>query len=342
MRAHDPVAVRFQLLDLLAGFLRTQALHTAARLGIADIVGEDPTPVEVIAERVGADPSALRRVMRLLASSGVFSEPTPGAFVGTALSDGLREDHPASVRYMAMLQGSDTYTAAAEMLRSVKTGKPAAETVFGMPFFEHLEHHPEHGDVFNRAMAGSAAARAATALKHDWSSASIVADIGGGDGSMLSTVLAAQPHLRGVVFDLPHVIDAARPMLESTGLNGRCDAVGGDFFTDPFPPADVYVLAQILHDWDDERSVAILRNCRRSIAPDGSLLVLEQVLAAGDEPSYAKVLDLIMLLMLGGKERTEAEWRTLLERGGFELRAITAGPAASLIEAVPVSLRSER
>ena len=331
----DPVAVRFQLLDLLGGFLRTQALHTAARLGVADVVGEDPVSVDVLAERVGADPSALHRVMRLLAASGVFSEASPGVFASTPLSEGLKEDFPTSVRYMAMFQGSDTYRAAAAMLRSVQTGEPAAEAVFGMPFFEHLERNSEQGDVFNRAMAGGAAGRARVALGYDWSKAAVVADIGGGNGSTLAAVLDAQAHLRGVVFDLPHVVAEARRVIESAGLAERCETVGGDFFTDDLPGADVYVLAQIIHDWDDEHAVAILRNCRRSITEGGRLLVLEQVLPQGDEPSYAKVLDVIMLLVLGGKERTESEWRALLREGGFELRDITPGSATNLIEAVP-------
>jgi hypothetical protein len=329
----DPVAVRFQLLDVLGGFLRTQALHTAARLGVADIVADEPVPVEALADRVGADPSALHRVMRLLASCGVFSEASPGAFVSTPLSDGLREDWPGSVRYMAMLQGTDTYLAAGEMLRSVRTAKPAAETVFGMPFFERLARDSERSEVFNRAMGGGAAARAAAALGHDWSGASVVADIGGGNGSLLSAVLDAQPHLRGVVFDLPHVVAEAQPVIEAAGLDDRCEAVGGDFFTDVLPSADVYILAQILHDWGDERAVAILRNCRRSIAEGGRLLVVEQVLPEGDEPSYGKLLDLIMLVLLGGKERTESEWRALLEQGAFELLETATGPATSLIEA---------
>jgi hypothetical protein len=329
------VAVRFQLLDVLGGFLRTQALYTAASLGVADIVGDEPVPVEVLADRVGADASALHRVLRLLASSGVFSEVSPGDFVSTPLSDALREDWPASVRHMAMFQGSDTYVAAGEMLRSVRTGEPAAETVFGTPFFEHLARDAERSDVFNRAMGGGAAARAAAALQHDWSSASVVADIGGGNGSLLSAVLDTQPHLRGVVFDLPHVVAEARPLIEAAGLGERCETVGGDFFADVLPSADVHILAQILHDWDDERAVAILRNCRGSIAEDGRLLVVEQVLPEGDEPSYAKLLDLIMLVLLGGKERTESEWRALLEQGGFELLGTATGPATSLIEAAP-------
>jgi hypothetical protein len=148
-------------------------------------------------------------------------------------------------------------------------------------------------------------------------------------------VLNAHAHLRGVVFDLPHVVAEARALIEKASLSDRCETAAGDFFTDALPRADVYVLPQILHDWDDERARAILRNCRRSIADDGRLLVVEQVMPEGDEPSYGKVLDLIMLVMLGGKERTESEWPALLREGGFELVGITPGRLTSLIEAAP-------
>ena len=211
-----------QLLDVLGGFLRTQALHTVARLGVADLVGEEPVRVEELAVRVDADPSALHRVMRLLATLGIFSEDEPGAFVATPLSDGLRDDHPASVRYMAMQQGSPAYLAAGEMPRAVRTGEPVAEAVLGMPLFEYLAANPEASDIFNRAMAGGATGRAAAALGYDWSSASIVADIGGGNGALLTAVLDAHAHLRGVVFDLPHVVADARPVIEDRGLADRC------------------------------------------------------------------------------------------------------------------------
>jgi SAM-dependent methyltransferase len=331
----DPGAVRAQLLDMLAGFLRTQALHTVARLGVADIVGERPVPIEELAAQVGAEPSALLRVMRLLAGMGVFSEAAPRAFVATPLSDGLREDRPYSVRYMAMQQGTPAYVAASEMLECVRTGEPAAERVLGLPLFEYLAEDPERSEIFNRAMAGGARASAAAALAYDWSEASVVADIGGGSGSLLSAVLDANPHLRGVVFDLPQVVEAARPAIEAAGVSDRCEIVGGDFFADALPRADVYVLARILHDWNDEKAVAILANCRRCIADGGRLRVLEQVLPEGDEPSYGRLLDLIMLVMLGGKERTAGEWRELLARGGFELVSAVPGAVTGLIEAVP-------
>ncbi len=330
----DP-AVRLGLLDLLGGFLRTQALQTVAVLGVADIVGNEPVAVEELAARVQANPSALHRVLRLLASNGVFSEAAPGAFVSTPLSDGLRTDSPLSVRHMAMFQGSDTYLAAGQMLRAVQTGQPTAETVFGTSFFEHLASDPERNAIFNQAMGGGAGARAAAAVGFDWSSSSVVADIGGGNGSVLIGVLGAHEHLHGVVFDQPHVIAQAQPIIDAAGLTERCATAGGDFFTDALPTADVYVLAQILHDWDDAQALTILRNCRRAIAQDGRLLLLEQVMPDGDAPSYAKLLDLIMLVLLGGKERTAGEWRVLLQAGGFELLEITPRPATNLIEAAP-------
>ena len=321
-----------QLLDLLGGFLRTQALATVARLGVADIVGEEPVAVEELAARVEVNPSALHRVMRLLASVGIFSEAVPGAFVGTYLSDGLRDDRPDSVRYLAMHQGGGPYLAAGEMLRSVRTGHAAAERVFGMPFFEYLASDPEASDVFNRAM-GSGTSAPDVAVGYDWGKASVVADIGGGNGTLLSAVLGAHAHLQGVVFDLPHVAAEARLVLEKAGLSDRCEVVGGDFFSDALPGADVHVLARVLHDWDDEQATAILRNCRRSIAEDGRLLMVELVLPTGDEPSYGKLLDLIMLTLVGGRERTEVEWRALMQAGGFELVSVTSSAATSLLEA---------
>ena len=302
---------------------------------MGDVVGEEPMPVTEIAARVDADPSSLRRVMRLLASIGIFSEAEPGSFVATPMSDLLRDDRPDSVRYLAMQQGSPTYRAAGELLQSVRTGEPTAEAVLGKPFFDYLADDAEASDLFNRAMAGNARARAAATLAFDWGGVATVADIGGGNGSLLTTLLAAEEHLRGVVFDLPHVVQDARPVIDEAGLSARCETAGGDFFADDLPGADVYLMAQILHDWDDERALAILRNCRRSIADGGRLLVVDMVMPEGQEPSYGKLLDLIMMCMIGGKERTEPEWRALLADGGWELDRVTTGPAISLLEAVP-------
>ena len=334
--ADSSVAHRATLRDLLGGFLRTQAIAVAAHLGVADIVGDEPISSDQLASQVGADGPSLYRVLRLLASLGIFSEVEPRAFVRTSLSDGLRSDAPLSVRHFAVLFASDAYRAAGEMRESIRTGRPVAEQVFGMPFFEHLAEDAAASETFNRAMGGGAAARAAAALQHAWANHATVIDIGGGNGSLISAVLNAHMHLRGVVFDTPHVAADAQRLIEDAGLSDRCEAVAGDFFSEPIPPADVHVLSQILHDWDDEQALAVLRNSRASIASAGRLLVIEQVVPDGDEPSFSKELDLLMLVLLGGKERAAAEWRTLLAKGAFELTAIKPAAGTNLIEAAPV------
>ena len=329
------VATRATLMDLLAGFLRTQAIGVAAHLGVADVVGDDPIGVDELAARVGADAGSLYRVLRLLASLGIFSEAAPRAFVRTPLSDGLRGDAALSARHAAMFWAGDAYRSGAGMLDAVRTGEPVAGQVFGMPFFDHLAQDPEASATFNRAMAGGAPARAAAALEHAWADRATVADIGGGDGSLLRTLLAAHPHLRGVVFDLPHVVAEAERATAAAGLADRLAATGGDFLADPLPAADVHILAQILHDWDDERAVEILRASRAALGDGGRLLVIEQVVAAGDERGFAKELDLLMLVLLGGRERSEDEWAALLSAGGFRLASITPAAGTCLIEAVP-------
>jgi SAM-dependent methyltransferase len=330
----DAGSVRPQLLDLLGGYMRTQALVSAVQLGIPDLVGDQPRDVDDLAAEADAHAPSLYRLLRLLASLGVFAEASPRSFVATPLSDGLRADAPQSLRYVALTFGAAPYRAWAGALHSFQTGEPAFDQVFGMPYFAFLEQHPQLGDNFDRAMASGAQARVAALGGYDWNGVSTVADIGGGTGSLLGTVLEANPRLRGIVFDLPHVAAKARASLEEAGLDERCQVVPGDFFTDPLPEADAYLLANILHDWDDDRALAILRNCHRSAAEDGRLLLLENVIPDDDEPSWAKQLDLHMLVMLGGKERSESEWRELLDEAGFQLVRIAPPIGTHLIEAV--------
>ncbi len=332
----DPVAVRGTLLDLISGFLRTQAVAVAAELRIADRVGAEPVAVEQLARDVEVDPDALYRVLRLLAGLGVFAEAAPRRFVATPLSDGLRDDAPLSVRHIARLYGSDAYRAGGGLLQAVRSGEPVAADVFGMGFFDHLAADGRAAERFNLAMAGGAPARAAAALAHPWDGVGVVVDVGGGTGGLLAAVLRAHPHLEGVVFDLPHVVPAARQVLEDAGVAARGRVAGGDFFADPIPAGDVHVLAQILHDWADPEALAILRACRASLAPGGRLLVLEQVVPDQPGPSFATALDLLMLVLLGGRERSAAEWRTLLRRGGFELVRITPAAGTNLLEAAAV------
>ena len=331
------VATRAALAELLGGYMRTQAIAVVAHLGVADAVGDEPVGIDELAARAGADAPTLYRVLRLLASHGIFAEAAPRAFVRTRLSDGLRSDARLSARHTAMFWASEPYRVAGELLAVVRTGEPAAERVLGMPFFDHLAEDPAASDTFNRAMAGGAGARATAALEHDWAGHATVADIGGGDGSLLRVLLAAHPHLRGVVFDLPHVAAEAERAFAAAGLGGRATAVGGDFFADAVPPADVHVLAQILHDWDDDRAIAILRGSRAALAGHGRLLVIELIVPDGDDPSFAKELDLLILTLVGGRERSEPEWRALLRAGGFDLVSITPVAGTNLLEAVPAA-----
>jgi len=213
------------------------------------------------------------------------------------------------------------------------TGEPAFDQVYGSGFFDFLAEHPDTSGTFDRAMAAGSQGRVADLLSYDWTGIERVADIGGGNGAALGVVLASNPHLRGVLFDLPTAVVAADEVLRDAGVLDRCDIVGGDFFTDSLPPADVYVLSQILHDWNDERASAILRNCRRTLADDGRLLLVEGIVPDGPEPDFGKLFDLHMLVLVGGKERTESEWRALLAQERFEFRQVTPD---GLIEARPV------
>lgn len=314
-----PGEIRGQLWEMLAGFVRTQALSVAVKLGVPDVVSADAMDIAEIARRVDAHEPSLYRLMRFLATEEVFAEVEPRRFTATPLSNGLRADAPMSARWLAIMLGSEHYRSWSEALHSFLTGEPAFDRVYGQAYFDYLSAHPDESVVFDRAMASGAVGRAAALAGYDWTGVERVADIGGGNGTALAAVLSAHPHLRGTLFDLPTVVAAAETVLREAGVRDRCDIVGGDFFVDPLPSADVYVLAQILHDWNDERARAILRNCRRSLADGGLLLLVEGILPDGPEPDFGKLFDLHMLVLVGGKERTADEWRALLREEAFEL-----------------------
>jgi SAM-dependent methyltransferase len=331
----DAAAVRAELLDRLAGFMRTQSLATVAALGIADLVGEAPVAVGDIALRVGADESALYRLLRFLASEGVFAEVEGRRFRSTSLSDGLRSDEPLSARFIAIAFGREHYRAWAEALHAFTSGRPGFDHAFGSGYFDWLAGHPAESANFNQAMGAGARGRIELLAGHDWSGVRRVVDVGGGNGTVLAAILSQHPSPTGVLFDLPSVVGDAAAGLAAAGVADRCEIVAGDFFADPLPPADAIVLGQILHDWDDDRAGRILRGCRRAIAADGRLLILDGVLPEEPGPAWLKLFDLHMLVMLGGRERTAGEWRDLLAGEGFALGRITPGWAASLIEAAP-------
>ncbi len=325
---------RPQALHLLGGFMITQAMGAVARLGIADLVAEQPRTVAQLAEETGVDVGGLTRVVRALASVGVFATED-GLVRTTAIGDLLRAGAPGSIHALAIAFSSEHYAAWGDAHESIRTGEPAFPRLFGSPYFEWLGSHPGEADVFNRAMASATAAKHGVLVGRDWADVETVVDVGGGTGSLLGAILSTQPHLHGVVVDLPHARAGAEATIAAAGLEDRFSFVEASFFEAVPDGADVYILSQILHDWNDEQARAILRVCRAASRPDSRLLIVDAVLRPGDEPDWAKVIDLHMLVMLGGRERSEEEWRSLLAEGGFTLdRIVPAGPG-TVVEATP-------
>ena len=241
---------------------------------------------------------------------------------------------------MVLAEGEDFYPVWGELLHSVRTGQTVFARVYGMSNWEYRERNPEANARFNAYMGDlTRQAAAAVVIHYRFPERGTVVDVGGGDGTLLAAILQAYPHPRGVLFDLPHVVAQAEAVLASAGVADRCTRVGGDFFTDVPPGGDRYVLSRVLHDWGDDRAADILRSCRRAMAPGALLLVIERVMPGRNVPSVAKLRDMHMLLINhGGRERTEGEWRTLLEAGGFALQSLTpAGPMYHVIEASPLA-----
>lgn len=333
-----PSAPGAALADLIWGYQRTQLVYVAAKLGLADLMAEGPTSVDALADATNTHAPSLYRVLRALAGHGVFAERQDGLFELTPMAELLRSSRPGSVRALALAEGADFYPVWGELLFSVQTGQPAFAQVYGMPNWEYRALHPDANSRFNAYMGDLTRQKAAAVVAHyRFPESGVVVDVGGGDGTLLASILAAYPGLQGILFDREHVVGEARAILTGAGVAERCDVVGGDFFVAVPAGGDRYVLATVLHDWNDERATEILQQCRRVMARDARLLVIERVLPPGNTPSIAKLRDVHMLVgNVGGRERTEAEWRTLLAAGGFRLASSTAaGPAYHVLEGAP-------
>jgi hypothetical protein len=304
--------------NLLRGALGTRALAIVAELGVADALADGPRPVADVAHEVGADGETLYRLLRALACDGVFAEDEPRVFRNTPPSELLRRT--SGWNDFAHLFGGLFYRAVADLDAS---GKPPFADTFGTDFWTWLEAHPDERAAFDRAMEQGKEGRLGR-LEVEWRGDETVVDVGGGNGSLLVALLGLQPGLRGIVFDLPETVR------DEAALGDRIEFVEGSFF-ERVPEGDVYILSTILHDWDDEPAAAILRTIGAAAPPEARLLILDAVVPPGNEPGGGKWLDLLMLTVAGGKERTEAQWRELLDAGGFEpVRFHEA-----LIEAVP-------
>jgi hypothetical protein len=327
-----------RLANMIGGYFLSQAIHVAARLGIADRLRDGPQRAGQLARAVGAHARSLHRLLRTLTGFGIFAQDDSGRFRLTELGELIRSDVPGSLRATALTVGEAHYPAFAELLYSVRTGRPGFDRAFGMSLFDFFAANGEEAHNFDAALAGFRSQAASAMLDaYDFSGVGRLVDVGGGTGSLLSAVLAKYPAMTGTLVDLPHVVEQASAHLEAAGLRERCTLIGGDFFTAVPAGGDVYLLRHIIHDWDDDRAVRILKNCRRAMAAAGKLLLVESVVQPDNEPSLDKVFDLVMLAVTGGMERTEPEYRELLAGSGFRLGGVVPTPAAvHVLEASPI------
>jgi O-methyltransferase domain/Dimerisation domain len=326
-----------RLFQLASGYRLTQALYVAAKLEIADRLVGGPRDADSLAREVGAHPDRLFRVLRALASFGVFTLDAERRFSLTPVGECLRSDAPGSLAAFSTFQGEEPYRAFGELLHTVRTGETAFDHIYGMGHFDYLAQHPDASATFHRAMAGALGVLDDPLEGCDLHDRHVVVDIGGGRGALLAAVLRRYPALKGILFDLPNAVTDAPAFLDSCGVKNRCEVRTGSAFDSVPSGGDVYVMSRILHDWSDEKASQLLRNCRKAIPDEGVLLLREGVLGEGAPPPARAQLDLIMMAVTGGRERTEAEWRELLRRAGFSLQTVLPGPRSQeLILAHPV------
>jgi O-methyltransferase domain len=303
-----------RLWSLMRGAMATQALRVAAQLRIADTLADGPRGIAALSSET--DPDAVHRALRALASDGIFREVEPGVFANTPASELLRTDGDQAWHEFALQFGGEWYDAFARFPDAVETGEPTFPGLYGAHFETWMREHPDALEVFNRSMEMGAAQRIDAVASLDWD-AEVVVDVGGGTGHMLAELIRRNPGLRGVLFDLPEVVAGVDP---PAGV----DVVAGNFL-DGVPAADAYVLSRILHGLGDEKAARVLENIRAAADPGARVLLIESLVPPGNEPNGSKWLDLLMLVLSGGRERTEEEWRALLARAGLAIESIEDG-----------------
>jgi hypothetical protein len=324
---HPPEAI----LRLSTAYWASRCLHVIAQFGIADALGDEPQSAAALAAKTGTNADALHRILRAVCNYGIFTLHD-GVFAHNAASRLLRSDNPASMRSLAQFMGLDFHWDVYRHLgHSLETGESAAPQVVRGGSFEHLRDHPDDGRIFNEAMVGKSFGQIAPVLgAYDFSGFKTIGDIGGGVGHLLAAILNAVPAAKGVLFDLPEVIAQAqaRP-------NPRITYVGGDFFKDKIPACDLYVMMTVIHDWSDAESIAIFRNLRGNAPPNAKLLLVEAIIDESATDSFPIDMDIEMLAFVHGRERTQAQWQSLLAKSGFKLTSATPlGGLSGLVEAV--------
>jgi hypothetical protein len=321
------------------GYMISAALHVATRLDIAEQLEAGPSHVRALAARAGVREDGLYRVMRALASVGIFAEQEPRTFALTPAAALMRKGPGQLGDGIDFICDTLHLQAYGEMLHTVRTGVPSGEKVVGMPLFDYLARHPEYSSSFNNAMtAFSASVMPAVLQVYDFTGIDVLVDVAGGHGHVLTSVLRAYPAMTGVLFDLEHVIAGAAPLIEAAGVTARCRTASGDFFSAVPAGGDAYIMKHIIHDWEDDKAVAILSNIRTALGrtAGGRVILLEAVVPAGNEPGLSKLIDLEMMLMPGGRERTADEFSALFSRAGLRLsRIVPTESMLSVVEARP-------
>jgi len=328
-------------MQVATGHFVASALHGVLSAGIPDLLKSGSKSVAELALLAGLHEGALYRVMRALSAAGLFRENPARTFSLTAVSEPLCKDAENSVRHMALwLTLPFHFEVYGQLCHSLRTGETVSEKLYGLPCFDYLAQNKEVNDVFNDAMTEFSANVIPAVLEaydFSWLSLKTLVDVAGGHGKVLTAILKKNPGVRGILFDLEHVVNGAVPCIESEGLSARCSVAHGDFFK-AVPAGDAYIMKNIIHDWDDAHALTILKNIHAAAAPDARLFLIEAVMAPGNEPHFAKMVDLEMMLLPGGLERTEEEYRDLLAESGFKLtQVIKTKSPLDLIEAVRIA-----
>jgi hypothetical protein len=327
-----------QLIQMAAGSWVAAALYGAAKLGLADLLADGPRSAAEMAPATGTHAPTLHRFLRTLGSLGIVTDTGGGRYALTPLGEALKSGAPGAARSTIMMFGGPIFWRSwEEIVYSLQTGKTGFEKVWGMGAFDYLAQHPEEASLFSETMVGFHWSEPPTvADAYDFSSLKTVVDVGGASGNMLAAILARHPGVRGVLYDLPHVVRDAPALLKARGIDDRVTIEAGSFFERVPSGGDAYVMSHIIHDWSEEQCLTILGNCRKAMRADSRLLIVETVIPEDNSPHQGKLQDLVMLVLPGGQERTEAEYDALLTKGGFQLRrVIPTSSVVSIVEAIP-------
>ena len=327
------------MLQIISGFWISRAVYVIGKLGIPDLLAAGPKTAEELASATKTHAPSLFRILRALVSVGVLNYAEGGRFAQTPLSETLVTDAPGSLRWFAVSElGQEHYPAWGNLMHSVKTGEIAFDNFFGVDIWKYFQQNPEDAVVFNNSMSSvTAVTNEAITSLYDFSQFGTIVDVGGGHGGLITSILKKNPKVKGILFDAAEVIAGARPKIEAAGLADRVETASGNFFKSVPAGGDAYIMKWIIHDWDDKKSDTILRNCRNQMQANSKLILVDCVVPETNEPHFSKFIDLNMLVMTGGKERTEEEFAQLLATADFRLlRVIPTDQPFSIVEAEPV------